>query len=607
MPRKGERVKRLRTLLVWATAVAVFAVLASTVSAARLPGTSPGPKTPFEGEDATVVTPITEDELGPGVNNPQPGYHDNGRGGNTFVNDPCIDPPPTAPPPENRRRTVQSETELAVFDRKFIVAGYNDSFGFYDNTQGLAGYAYSINGGNSWVDGGGLPPRVPAPGVSPFTPGVDGFFGDPVIVVDENSRTFTKDSSGTALATPIQQEPGQFYYAAIYKNPSGVFTLSVSRGRFMVAPPTTPETESNTRCFNDPTQFGVPDPPENKERIVWERPIEAVVAPFLGPTNQDFLDKEWLHVDQRTGTLYLTYTRFATDGSTPIELVRSFDGGRTWTPPSVIVENELTEFNQGTYPVTVGLPDGGTRVVVFWWARTFSDAGVTDRRIEYAVSNDDGNTFGPEQLVATVFRQSEAPGYNRRRTDMFNPPFADVRGNKVYVTFMSGKAPGNPPATGASSGPRPSDIFLSTSVDGGMTFGPPVKVNDDEGRNTHVFPNVRVSKQGFVFVSWLDRRNDLENELTDAWAAVSKDGGATFGHNKLQTDVATSWRVRADARPNFGDYNSSDLLGDNQFVIVWADGRFPPPAPAPQGATPDTIFTIAQGLGVGNDPNPNNP
>lgn len=73
----------------------------------------------------------------------------------------------------------------------------------------------------------------------------------------------------------------------------------------------------------------------------------------------------------------------------------------------------------------------------------------------------------------------------------------------------------------------------------------------------------------------------------------------TFGPDRLQTDVATSWFVRADARPNFGDYNSSDLLAFNDFVIIFADGRFPPPAPAPQAATPDTIFMIANGLGMG--------
>jgi hypothetical protein len=57
--------------------------------------------------------------------------------------------------------------------------------------------------------------------------------------------------------------------------------------------------------------------------------------------------------------------------------------------------------------------------------------------------------------------------------------------------------------------------------------------------------------------------------------------------------------VRTDARPSLRDYNSSDLVSFNDFMIIYADGRFPPPAPAPQAATPDTIFTIANGLGVG--------
>ena len=96
----------------------------------------------------------------------------------------------------------------------------------------------------------------------------------------------------------------------------------------------------------------------------------------------------------------------------------------------------------------------------------------------------------------------------------------------------------------------------------------------------------------------------ITNVLTDVFANVSHDGGATWGHDKLQTDVATSWFARADARPNFGDYNSSELLNDNQFLLVSSDGRFPPPATAPAiGPTPDTIFTIANGLGVGSGGN----
>ena len=597
--------KRVSKALVALALFAVLAMLATTASAARLPGTSPAPKTPYDGTagDSVISAPDPDDTyVGPGNNNAEPGQHDSGRGGNTFVNDPCLDPPPP-----DRARTVQSETEIAVFG-KYMVAGWNDSWGFYDREEGLSGYGYSTDGGNTWIDGGGLPTRLKTHRPT----GGDGYFGDPVVVVDKSTRRFTVGGN------PVTQAPGQFYYSSIYQSEKGYFTLSVNRGRFMDAPPQDFESVANTRCANAPTKTGVFDPPQQKrERLIWEDPVEAIIPPNLGAGNMDFLDKEWLHVDELTGTLYLTYTRFEPDGETPIELVRSFDGGRTWTPPTVIVPNELFDFNQATFPITVPGPNGGTRVIVYWWARTFSEAGaVTGRRIEYAVSNDNGNTFGPEQVLDVVGSTGEPPGYNRRRTEILNAPFAHARGSTVAVTYINGRSA---PLTGAVGGPRPSDTVVRTSHDGGTTYGPRVLVNDDApGVNSHVFPSVQIDKHGYIYAAWLDRRNDPNNILTETWANVSKDGGVTFGHDKLQSDVATSWFVRADARPNFGDYNSSELINENQFVTIWADGRFggplsstcapgtgvacPPDTPGPQN-TPDTIFTIAQGLGVGNDPN----
>ncbi|MGI8732001.1 MAG: hypothetical protein ACR2LM_01700 [Pyrinomonadaceae bacterium] len=217
-------------------------------------------------------------------------------------------------------------------------------------------------------------------------------------------------------------------------------------------------------------------------------------------------------------------------------------------------------------------------------------------------------------LIAMVNPQEEPPGYNRARPSILNAPYINVDkasddgvfisgeitragfGN-VYVTYFSGKSlvTAGPPFLSQAN------IFISRSTDNGLTFDPQVEMNDDLGDTSHVFPSVQVNKNGYVFGTWLDRRRDVAaNTLTDAWANVSKNTGATYGPDRLQTDFATSWFVRADAAPNFGDYNSSDLLGFNDFVIIWADGRFPPPAPAPGAATPDTIFTIANGLGVGN-------
>jgi hypothetical protein len=553
------------------------------------------------------------------------------RGGNAFVNDPCLDPPPTAPFPANFLATVQSETEIAALSSinesdddteggelhgrsgRLMVAGYNDSRGFYDNRQGLSGFSYSTDGGKQWIDAGGLPPRVPG-GAPSGTLGQDAYFGDPVVQVHHASETF--------------------YYASLYQTPSGGSSLSVNRGRFQVAPRQVPvESFANTRCENNPALYGVPDPPAFvRERVIWEPPVEAVVPVpgpdlIIGTNDDDFIDKEWLYVNQETGVLYLSYTRFGADGSTPIELVRSFDGGLTWTPPSVIVPNLADTFNQATQPIVT--PTG--RVIVTWFARTFAltppDFPEIEQRIEAAFSDDCGTpapcTFGAPVIVDRVNPQREPLGYNRGRPQILNAPYIAVdkgrddgeftngeqkkRGfGNVYITYFDGRTPlGATPA-------RAADILLARSTNDGTSYEPAVKVNDDPGDTSHVFPSVQVNKHSEVFVTWLDRRVDRpRNLLTDAYGDISNNQGVSFGTDGRISTVSTDWISREDAIPDYGDYNSSEVLNFQHFASIWADGRFPPPGPltmtptggftrpASQAATPDSLFGIVKRGGAG--------
>ena len=558
---------------------------------------------PTEGVQAPAAGEGFQGAPGGQPGNPTSGTHDNGRGGNTYVNDPCLDPPPSPNPAAGPRvGTVQSETDLAV-DGQNIVVGYNDSLGFYRNDGGLSGFSYSVNGGNTFVDGNGLPPAVgPGPGFP--TPGFDHYLGDPSLVVNHATHTF--------------------YYASIYFPPTGEQSLSVNSGTFQTAPPQTQESVADTRCANNPAlRQTVNTKPLPAQKIVWSPPHVVVNDQQLNCQSQfgcDSLDKEWLSINQQTGELYITYTVFGGDGSTPIDLMRSKDGGVTWEGPFVIVPNLDDAFNQATQSiVTVNPATGLPRITVTWNSRKFSlvtGAEIQDS-IQSSFSDDDGTTWSRPATVAITNPQGEPIGYNRGRTQILNAPYINVDPNNpavLYDTYFNGKTslPATPPIAKAA------DILISKLIDGGASWLAPVKVNDDPGTTSHVFPSVQVDKKSNVYVAWTDRRDDPANIFTNVFAAVSHDGGATFGHNVVQTDIATTWFARVDAAPNFGDYNSSELLNGNQFVTTWADARFQPPfctgtepfcftfPGGPGGvtrnrpATPDSIFTIAQGLGVGN-------
>jgi hypothetical protein len=328
----------------------------------------------------------------------------------------------------------------------------------------------------------------------------------------------------------------------------------------------------------------------------------------------------WKSVKENQVLVTIAWKDGKLEGTGDLKLVKAQPV--TWEGPFVIVPNLADAFNQATQAVITRNPATGLpRITVTWNSRRFSliNGSEVEDSIQSAYSDDDGTTFSTPITVSDVNPQAEPPGYNRGRTTILNAPYINVDPNNpavLYDTYFNGKSPVNTGPPFAAAG----DILVSKSVDGGTSWLPPVKVNDDPGTTSHVFPSLQVDKHSNVYVAWTDRRDDPSNIYTNIYAAVSKDGGATFGKNRVQTDIATTWFARADAAPNFGDYNSSELLGGNQFVTTWADARFRPPYctgsvsqpgcftfPGGSGgvtrnrpATPDSIFTIAQGLGVGN-------
>jgi hypothetical protein len=83
------------------------------------------------------------------------------------------------------------------------------------------------------------------------------------------------------------------------------------------------------------------------------------------------------------------------------------------------------------------------------------------------------------------------------------------------------------------------DVFLIYSDDGGATWSPRIRVNDDtvgNGRD-QFFPWMDVDPvSGLVNIVFYDRREHPDNLTTDVYLAVSDDGGESFLNEKISVE-----------------------------------------------------------------------
>ncbi len=285
-----------------------------------------------------------------------------------------------------------------------------------------------------------------------------------------------------------------------------------------------------------------------------------------------FQDKEFITADNAggryDGNVYVSWTHFTVDGA-QIYFARSTNGGHTFEKPIALSPSD--HFVQGSIP-RVG-PKG--EVYVAW--EDFSTPGM-----RISKSTDGGRTFGADgvddRLVAPIeFIGKQAPPATCQGRRILNgfidaafefPSLAinPVNG-EVYVIFDS-----HPP------GPDQSDVYFARSSDGGRSWSPSARLNDDNTKTDQFMPAVTVAPNGAVAAIWYDRRNDPHNDLKfDIYMAVSADGGRTWQPNQRIT-TASSDVPPLD--PNFdsvrpcymGDY--IHITADSKsFYLAWRDNR----------------------------------
>ncbi|MCK5560948.1 MAG: exo-alpha-sialidase [Thermoplasmata archaeon] len=418
-------------------------------------------------------------------------------------------PPKNYPASSGDRDNNEPSVAVNPLDPDNIVAGAND----YNTPDGApwCGYYTSHDGGKNWTEG--LIPGYPG---DDDTTELTGFqaAGDPVLAVSSEGHFYMAGICFKRATNPI--------------NPIGFgYNLGRSNGIFVA------------KSTNGGDSW-------DQVEVVWTA-LQSVVT---------FHDKEWLAVDPNNGNVYVCWSMFNLLAISQLVFSRSTDGGQTWSRPVVVTEFESAEMAiQGSAIVV----DNNGKIHITW-------IDFNQNRVRYGYSNDEGQSFVNPVSIAPIIpipRYLENGNYRTPTMTMLAVDNSDSEySGSLYCTW-------------ADYEHGDSDTYLVYSHDGGGTWGEVIRVNNDTVGNgiDQFFPAVAVSDEGYVHVTFYDRRRDANNSLLEYWWAMSLDGGETFPLNLPISDESSNGDYSRDGDNDFiGDYTG--VVATNVSInAVWCDMR----------------------------------
>jgi hypothetical protein len=268
----------------------------------------------------------------------------------------------------------------------------------------------------------------------------------------------------------------------------------------------------------------------------------------LGPATGG--DKQWFTIDNTNSAGHgFQYQAWSTDGNNfnGKQFSRSTNGGSTWMTPIFLPNTP----RWGTLDVDAGgnLFIGGVNLNTnqIWSLRSSNaqNAFVTptfDRVIPVSLGGTVGFSapINPEGLVGQIFVAADRTG----------------SATNNYIYMMASVQPFGPNAG--------SDVMFTRSTDGGQSYEPPRRINDDPVNPSkwHWFGTLSVAPNGRIDSVWLDTRNASNNTDSQLFYSYSRDGGTTWSPN-----VAVS-----EPFDPYVGYPNQSKLGDYLTIVSNSDG-----------------------------------
>lgn len=278
--------------------------------------------------------------------------------------------------------------------------------------------------------------------------------------------------------------------------------------------------------------------------VVWGSPVYAYGG-----------DKQWMRIDRSGGvgdannysnwnssftTCAPGYFTRSTDGSNSFENCITIDGDPFWGTLAVDADGNL---------YVVGADFGGLVVT------KSSNAQIPGSNIDWEFTSSvdlDGSLTGwtpvnPQGLLGQAWIDVDISG-------------GAGHGN-VYVLASVERNSNNDPG----------DVMFAKSIDGGLTFSAPIKINTDSGTSDYQWMGtMSVAPNGRIDVIWLDTRDAPSNTHDSVlYYSFSEDEGETWSDNEA-ISLSFDPHVGYPQQNKMGDY--FDMVSDNDGAhLAWAN------------------------------------
>lgn len=309
----------------------------------------------------------------------------------------------------------------------------------------------------------------------------------------------------------------------------------------------------------------------------WSNP-----ATLIRDGAQFFNDKNMLVADPvATSNAYAVWDRLAPTGNGPTWFARTLDSGATWEPAKLI-------YDPGTLSQTIGnimvvLPNG---MLINAFTQLDPIArGNTQASLNIIRSTNSGATWSAPVRIAEILSVgARAPdGGAFIRDAAIIPSLAAGPAGELYIVWQDARF---------TDGFR-DQVAISRSLDGGLTWSPPARVNADTSVPAFI-PTVHVRADGLVGVSYFDFRSNTADPSTlptDYWLARSRDG-VTWSESRIGA-VFDFFHAPNTPRGYFiGDYMALTSAG-NQFIAFYVRANGDTANSTDVFATPITVAANA--------------